>query len=111
MNSTQVQVAYSPLFEQWRHKGFSDEQILDALKAGGLSEEEAETQLRQYRKFRNEERSRMGFYLTAIGSFLGFVSCVLTMMDIFPELRGFMLYGLTSLGLLLIFAGLFLIFE
>ncbi len=57
------------------------------------------------------KKQNIGFLLLGIGAFVGFLSCVLTMLDFAPELRGFMLYGLTSLALVLIFIGLYFVFE
>ncbi len=46
-----------------------------------------------------------------IGAFIVFLSCVLTMLDIVPELRGIALYGLTSIGVGLAFLGAYYVFE
>ncbi len=56
-------------------------------------------------------RQRRGFTLAGAGAVLGFISCVLTIINPIPELYYIILYGLTSIAILLIFAGLYFIFE
>jgi predicted RND superfamily exporter protein len=61
-----------------------------------------------------ESRSRRrnkGFIWTAAGAFLGFASCVLTIINPVPALYDLLLYGVTSLAILMIFVGLYLVFE
>jgi len=57
------------------------------------------------------KRQAIGFILLVVGAIIGFVSCVLTLTNIFPGLFYWILYGLTSVALLLILAGLYLVFE
>lgn len=58
-----------------------------------------------------EGRRSNGFKVTAAGAVLGFISCVLALLNPFPELYHFILYGATSISILLVFAGLYLILE
>ncbi|MBK6399866.1 MAG: hypothetical protein IPF75_16835 [Bacteroidetes bacterium] len=59
----------------------------------------------------NAIRQKRGFTFAATGAVLGFVSCVLSQTNPVPELYHIILYGLTSIAILLIFAGLYFIFE
>ena len=52
-----------------------------------------------------------GFIIFAIGGLLGFVGCVFTMLDFYPNLREFFLYGLTSVAVIMVFISLYLILE
>jgi hypothetical protein len=45
------------------------------------------------------------------GAFLGFLSCVLTLINPVPELYNLILYGLTSIAIIIIVLGLYLVFE
>lgn len=60
------------------------------------------------------EKQRMqGTLLILSGALICFVSCVLTMMDVFPPggiVHGIVLYGLTGLGVCVAFFGLSYIF-
>ena len=46
-----------------------------------------------------------------VGGLIGLLSCILTMIDLSPEVRGFTLYGHTGIGVLVAFIGAFLVFE
>ncbi|MFZ7113883.1 MAG: hypothetical protein ACO1G9_00795 [Bacteroidota bacterium] len=59
----------------------------------------------------NAIRQKRGFSFTATGAVLGFISCVLSLTNPVPELYYIILYGLTSIAILLIFVGLYFIFE
>jgi hypothetical protein len=58
-----------------------------------------------------KSRITIGWILMALGSFIGFLGCVLTILDFFPELRELFMYGLTSLGVSVAFYGCYLVFE
>ena len=57
------------------------------------------------------KQQNLGFILAGIGAVLGFISCVLTLWNPIPSIYDLVLYGLTSIAILVIFAGLYLIFE
>jgi len=58
-----------------------------------------------------KRRQHNGFILTAAGALLGFISCVLALINPVPELYEVILYGATSVSILLVFTGLYLVFE
>ena len=64
-----------------------------------------------YGKLKQERKQTMGFVVTAAGALLGFISCVLSLTNPFPALYDFILFGVTSFAILLIIAGMYLIFE
>lgn len=108
---TELNLSYNDYFSKWQSNNTPEELIVNELQQSGLQETQISELLKLYKKKKDEARQQIGFILTAIGAFFGFVSCVFTMLDVFPEMRGFMLYGLTSFGIILVFIGLFLIFE
>lgn len=57
------------------------------------------------------KRHAKGFKLTGLGAFLGFISCILSILNPIPEIYYFILYGLTSISILIAFLGLYFIFE
>jgi hypothetical protein len=63
------------------------------------------------KKMRYARRRWNGFLCMALGGFLGFVSCVLSLTNPFPELYYVILYGLTSIAILIVFWGFYLVFE
>lgn len=58
-----------------------------------------------------DKKQRIGIGVTAMGSLICFVSCILTMLDTTGEYHGLVLYGFTSIGVTAIVAGFYLIFE
>jgi hypothetical protein len=48
----------------------------------------------------------MGF-----GAFLGFLSCVLTLSQAFPQFYDTILYGLTFVGVSIVVYGMYIVFE
>ena len=73
----------------------------------GGSEEFAATESR----IRAAQRSSRGVRWIVIGAVLGFLSCVNGLCNPVPGIYEFVLYGLTSVAILLILWGLYLIFE
>lgn len=98
-------------YSKWKEGAHTENSIINELRQYGFDSLQIIETLQQFKKKQLDERQTLGFIITSIGAFLGFVSCVMTMLDIFPDLRGFMLYGLTSLALVFIFIGLYYIFE
>lgn len=107
----ELNTSYSGYFSNWKSNNLSEDVIIDELRQNGLDSLQIIEVLNFYKKKRNDEKQNTGFVVTGIGAFIGFVSCVFTMLDLFPELRGIMIYGVTSLALVFVFIGLYLIFE
>ena len=77
----------------------------------GLDAESIAAHIKEFKRLRYVRRQSVGFVLIAVGAALGLISCVLTLMSQDPELYGIILYGLTSLGILVIFAGFYMVFQ
>jgi hypothetical protein len=107
----ELNISYMDYLQKWQSNNTPEEVIINELRQFGLQEVQISELLQQYKKKKNDERQQIGFIITAIGAFFGFLSCIFTMLDVFPDFRGFVLYGLTSIGIVLIFIGLFLVFE
>lgn len=99
------------LYPLWKDGVHSDITLAEELKQQGLDSLQIIATLNFFKKKKSNEKQTIGFIITAIGAFIGFLSCVFTMLDFAPEMRGFMLYGLTSIAIIVVFIGLFLIFE
>lgn len=102
---------YQRLFVTWSEQHATEEQISKQLKDEGLLEQDIPEVLLEYKKKCCADRQSKGFVLMAIGSFIGFLSAALTMVDLWPEARGILLYGVTGLGVCLAFLGAYLVFE
>ncbi len=96
---------------EWITAKLEPEAVEDQLRNRGLDTEQIREYLKAFRKLRNARRQYQGFFWTALGAFLGFLSCVLTILNPIPELYSVILFGLTSIAILLICLGLYFVFE
>jgi hypothetical protein len=101
----------SSLIQQWITDNLDQQKITSELQQQGLASESIEAYLREYNKAKIAKRQAMGGYYLAAGSILGFISCLLTMTNPIPSLYYVILYGLTSVVVVLICIGLYLVFE
>ncbi len=102
---------YLDFFQQWSFQNWTEEQITHDLLGKGFVEEKIAEILQHYKKKKQEERSNKGFILIAVGAFTGFMSCLLTILNVFPEFHDFILVGLTTLGICIAVYGCYHIFE
>jgi len=63
------------------------------------------------KRIRAAQRSSRGVRWIALGAILGFLSCVNGLCNPVPGIYEFVLYGLTSVAIVLIMWGLYLVFE
>jgi hypothetical protein len=99
------------VIKQWMVEKLDCEIIEQRLLANGLELELIAQYLKEYKRHCIAKRQYRGFIFCASGAFLGFVSCILTVFNPVPELYNYILYGLTSVAIMLIFAGLYFLFE
>jgi hypothetical protein len=99
------------ILKQWVDGNFSDKEVEQQLQQLQLSETEIELYLMEYKKQKLQKRTTLGITCFVAGGFIGFLSCILTIANPFPELYNTILFGLTSLAILVIFAGLYFLFE
>ncbi len=96
---------------QWIKLNFSDDQIRENLKADAVNESDIEQYLNLYQKAKDSQRMNIGFVLTGSGSFMGFISCIASMLITHPHWNSIFLYGGTSLSVVIALYGLYLVFE
>jgi len=99
------------LVRQWVNTKLSPDHIEGLLKSSGHDPESILAHIKAFKKERHARRSITGFILMGIGAFMGFLSCVLSIVNPIPELYYYILYGFTSLAILVICAGLYYAFE
>lgn len=97
--------------QQWISAKLEPHAVEKELFAKGFDTESIAAHLKEYKRILNSKRQTNGFICLAVGAFMGFISCVLTLANPVPELYNVILYGLTSLAILIIFAGLYFLFE
>ncbi len=99
------------IFQQLMNSNLSPMEMEKELRDKGFSADTIVEYMKELKKKRIAKRQSSGFIYMAIGAFLGFLSCVLTVANVFPQSTGFVLYGLTSIAVILVFAGLYLVFD
>ena len=97
--------------KQWITERFSVQKIEELLQSKGFDPEAIALHIKEFNKQRYELRRAKGFVYASSGAVLGFVGCVLAILNPLPELYYLGLYGFTSLAAILIFIGLYLLFE
>ena len=98
-------------FQSWKDKHLKKEEILIELQALRFTDFETEELITLFYKKLRAERTSKGAIFSAVGAFIGFAGCVLAMLNFMPDLHWFFLYVLTSIGVCLVFTGLYFIFE
>lgn len=97
--------------KEWVLAKLEPQAIEEKLREKGLDPESILAHIKEYKRQCNAKKQFNGFVLLGIGGFLGFFSCVLSVINPIPELYNMILYGFTSVSLILIFAGLYCVFE
>lgn len=96
---------------EWMMAKMEPQAVEEQLKAKGLEADSIIAYLKEYKKQCCAARQFKGFIWLGIGAFLGFISCLLSVTNPIPEYYYHILYGLTSVALVMIFVGLYYIFE
>lgn len=99
------------MIQQWIAAKLAPEIVEQKLKESGLDAASITTHLSAFRKLKNARKLQAGFVCMAVGALLGFVSCMLSIINPVPALYNVILFGLTSVAICIIFLGLYLVFE
>ncbi len=99
------------LLRQWHMSRLEPQAVEMELASKGLDRETILEHLEAYRKFKIEKKQFVGFFCMGLGAFLGFISCVLSLTNPIPELYNVILFGLTSVAILIIVVGMYFLFE
>ena len=97
--------------EQWIIKKPDLATIKAELLSKGMDAKSISVHISEYKRLRNSKRQFNGFFCMGLGAFLGFISCMLSVFNPIPELYNLILFGLTSVAILIIFYGLYCLFE
>ncbi len=97
--------------QQWHKHRLTVQAVEAKLMSMGLDAESVQIHVLEFKKLTNAERQKKGFFLASLGSVLGFLSCLVTMINPVPELCNFFLYGVTSAAILITTLGLYFVFE
>lgn len=98
-------------FDDWLMNNLKPEEVTQQLLASGLNADDILINLKEYKRLRQNKRNFTGFVYMGLGAFIGFVSCVLAILNPLPEWHNFFLFGLTTVAVLIVFVGLYMVFE
>ncbi|MFM2358922.1 MAG: hypothetical protein RLY16_915 [Bacteroidota bacterium] len=97
--------------EQWLVAKREPKAIEAELSDLGHDADSVAAHLKEFKRLKNAKRQFTGFILMAVGAFLGFISCVLSITNPIPGLFNVILYGLTMVAILIIVLGLYYVVE
>lgn len=92
----------------WLKNGWDNNKIKEELLKQGVDQRNIPDLLKEISRMRNARNTATGLYFILGGAMLCLLSCILTLTT--EGNTGFVLYGLTSAGIMVAFYGLFKIF-
>ena len=95
----------------WLLHDFDESKVEAELKNQNTQAMEIDFFLVEFKKAKSKRRQSNGLILTAVGALLGFISCILTLVNPIPSLFNAILYGLTSVAVMVIILGLYFWLE
>lgn len=95
----------------WVNEKYSIDTVKQKLNELGYDSETLNLFIQEFKKHKRSKRQSTGFSFTIVGAVLGFISCLLTILNPIPALYNIILYGLTSVAIVIIVYGLYYIFE
>jgi hypothetical protein len=95
----------------WITNNFNAQSIEKELLKSDCCKEEIDLYIKAFTQTKIKARQNSAFIFLLLGSFVGFLSFVLSVTNLIPNLHSFFLYGLTSISVLIIFIGLYYLFE
>jgi hypothetical protein len=101
----------SELIGQWVSEKKDIDKVKEELVLLNYDEGTINLYVAEFRKRKIKERQTAGFILLSVGAVLGFFSCLFTIINPIPSLYFIVLYGLTSLAVVIIVLGLYFLFE
>lgn len=99
------------LIRKWMETRLTIAEVEKQLQQQNYAEENVAAYIKEYKKARYAGRRFNGFVCAGVGALLGFISCILSVFNPIPELFHVILFGLTSVAILIICLGLYFLFE
>ena len=108
MNSSAINAS---IIRVWMNQNLSHQTIEETLISNGYESHTISEYLTEYTRQKRAKKQLTGFMLMGIGAFLGFIACVLTLVNLIPDLHDAFLFGLTTVAICIVFYGLYIAFE
>ena len=105
----------SPLNKATIQSWIDDRLTFDAVEqfliSSGFESEVITEYLQQFQRIKNTKKQITGFVFMAIGAFVGFLACVMAMINPLPDIQDFFLFGFTLIAVGLMMYGMYLVFN
>lgn len=111
MSDSDNKVADESRIKYWVNENIPLNEIEKELSEAGFNEDEIVAGIRAYKKIKNAGKHSNGITCVIVGTIMGFSSCMLAVLNPIPELFHLFLYGITPVAILILFVGLYLLFE
>ncbi len=108
MNNSSINLATIQL---WMKQNLTHQDVEQSLLANGYESGIVSEYLKEFTKQKKAKKQLFGFILMAIGAFIGFVACVMTIVNVIPDLHDFFLFGVTMLAVSLAMYGMYIAFQ
>lgn len=111
-----IAMSLSPTIEtatirQWIADKMDAAAIQAHLASLGHDDDTIALHLQEFKKQRFAKRQFTGFVYMGVGATIGFISCVLSIINPVPELYNWILYGMTSVAITVALVGLYFALE
>ncbi len=108
MNNSSVNRA---TIQSWIDDRLSYDTVEKTLVLDGFETAEITEYLQQFKKLKNANKQITGFVFMAVGAFIGFLACVMAMINPMPDMQDFFLFGLTLIAVGMMMYGMYLVFD
>ncbi|MBS1743666.1 MAG: hypothetical protein JST81_11585 [Bacteroidetes bacterium] len=99
------------LIQQFLSEKLNVQLVQEKLLSFGWDHDLVSKYVSEFRRKKIAQQQSSGFFCLTAGAIVGFISCVLALVDPIPELYHVFLYGLTSVAIGLGCFGMYKIFE
>ncbi len=108
MNNSAVNRA---TIQSWIDDRLSFDTVEKTLVSNGYESVEISEYLQQFKRIKNQNKQITGFIFMAVGAFIGFLACIMAMINPMPDIQDFFLFGLTLIAVGLMMYGMYLVFN
>lgn len=108
---TQNNILTKTYLTQLTNQFESSSALQENLKSQGWEDEAINQCIAEFKKLKSSQKLNSGLLFIIIGGTIGFISCVLGILNPIPEYHNMFLYGLTLISVLLVTYGMYVIFE
>lgn len=95
----------------WIKEKLTPKAIEESLISQGYESRAIIEYMSEYNRLVRVKRQITGFVLMGVGGFIGFIACVMALLNLVPDMQSFFLFGLTMVGVGIVFYGMYLAFQ